>query len=385
MRRAVSISPASATTSKPSSASSSSRSPARTTAWSSAITRRIGSTAATIAACRAAQASRARPGTRRAGGRGRGASPGTAPGGGRRSCRAATRARSAETSEAAVRVVAQVPRSRRRSAAGRAAPGAYGCGSTGAPAAAAITAAATSACWAASPPCLMPCAATSPTAWTPSRPSTRVYSSTGTKPSGSHGTPRGRGPDEPRQRDRAVDRGRVLAQPQRARRRTRPRAVAVRTRDPAVGEQLGDHRAGLVAEDGERRPLSRHEGQPGGGRETAHGGRGLQRELVDRQRPRGAGGDDERHAADRALAQRVDDRADALRVLRAAEGERAADGLGQARAERQHERVVAEPRTALRLDDTILEPDASPARRGGSGRRGLRRSRRAGSAGPGRR
>ena len=53
----------------------------------------------------------------------------------------------------------------------------------------------------------------------------------------------------------------------------------------------------------------------------------------------------------------VDHVAHAPDVLRAAEGQRAGHGLGRARAEREHERVVLEPGAVLRLDHAIVGVD----------------------------
>jgi hypothetical protein len=81
---------------------------------------------------------------------------------------------------------------------------------------------------------------------------------------------------------------------------------------------------------------------------------GLQRELVERQRPRRAGADDEGDASDRAVAQGRDHVAQALGVLRPPEGQRAPDGLRRAGAEGEHERVVGEALAVLRFDDAFV-------------------------------
>ena len=80
---------------------------------------------------------------------------------------------------------------------------------------------------------------------------------------------------------------------------------------------------------------------------------GHDRELVDRQRPRDAGRNRERDAAQITARGRVEHAGEHRHVLRAGENERARSGERSPRANRDDERVVLEPIPAARHRDAI--------------------------------
>ena len=217
---------------------------------------------------------------------------------------------------------------------------------TGAPASAAIAAAATSACCVARPPCLMADAAMSPTAKTSLASSTRMCSSTGRNPSVSLSRPGGRGPTS---RGSAITRS---AGSRSAPARSSPsanasapapvwRSTPASASSPATASLTSAPNTSSGACSGVTSATSADGAIP-----REHGG-GLERELVGGQRPGRPGRHRERDAPDRRPLQPVDHGADARHVLRPTEREGAADALDRARAQREHERVVAQLAAAL--------------------------------------
>ena len=174
-----------------------------------------------------------------------------------------------------------------------------------APASAAIVSAAASACWVARPPCLIAPAVASPAAKTSHVPVTRPCSSTPMKPVGVRrqaGDPRAL---QARERDHLVgDDQAAVAGRQRAADDCLGHGLALEPDARAI-QQAGERIGGHGPEEVKRPRLGRDDRELGAVRQLV---RGEQRQLVERQRPAGAGRQREQHALARP-AQRALDRA----------------------------------------------------------------------------
>ena len=204
-----------------------------------------------------------------------------------------------------------------------------------------MSAAATSACWAASPPCLSGRVVMSPTAQTRSSPRTRPYVSTTAKPSGSSGNP---GRCGPWKRGSAITRSAssgpsssshnfpsayscanvpcpqcsrprrpAVARPRRWRQRQRVKRSALR----------GITSSSCRSKTQPPPMLHHHESQ-----------------LVQRQRPRDARGRDESESVPAAKSQRLNRFLDGENVTRSSKSRRARERRLRASPERQQQRVV---------------------------------------------
>jgi hypothetical protein len=115
--------------------------------------------------------------------------------------------------------------------------------------------------------------------------------------------------------------------------------------------QVPRHRgARLRSEQPERRPLGRDEHDVEVESCAAAVVGGEQREVVQRQRPAGAGRRRERERVAATRVERLDRLPDRQDVARAGEGQRARDHVARARPEREQQRVVAERRPVARVD-----------------------------------
>ena len=206
---------------------------------------------------------------------------------------------------------------------------------------AAMSAAATSACCAASPPCLKTRVVMSPTAQTPgtsargrTRPPAR---SRRPSPAAREAPARTGAAGRPRGRPRAAPRAPARAGP----RRIPGRSVPVRRCTPRRDEPARDRGAGVRPEDVERIGLARDELEVEVEPAAAPVLGGLERQLVQRQRPRDAGARDERDPMAAAGLEGLERLADRQHVARAGERQRARQRRLGPRAEREQQRVVA--------------------------------------------
>ena len=117
--------------------------------------------------------------------------------------------------------------------------------------------------------------------------------------------------------------------------------------DVVFGEQFAHAVARARTEHGERTPLRRDERDLRSSSCRAYLAGGQERKLIEREGPGNPRRDHEGKPPDRSRLDLLDDLAEALDVLRAAEGERTRNGLARPRAARHDERVVRE-RVSLR-------------------------------------
>ena len=216
-----------------------------------------------------------------------------------------------------------------------------------------------SACWAASPPCLMRPAVPSPAAYTRSRPSTRPCRSVSMNPRASHGTP---GIRRPAATGRETIRSAVIQRPLAARSAVSLSSCAVvpaMTSTPRAREDVAHAGAHPAAEDLQRVALGGDQGDLHlrGPRHRAPRGR-HQRHLVGRERPTGLGRHDDRDAAGQPGREVDEGFVEGGGLELAVEDDAVLVGGHGAGADRDHEHVVGEPLPGVQDRHAILRFDA---------------------------